>query len=157
MPLREYGVQILNRKCTQYLPLQAVFSCSLLCDYQFFRFIANFDRAFLEIWIRLGQNRSLLDQTRSEIPHDQLPLPRNEIQQSLVSFGVKLPSLLRLAYKQFEDFFPRKVLVDYWPDILMDVLSNENAFCVCILACLIITNWPLSMFPTVNQFYSDCW
>ncbi len=30
---------------------------------------------FLELWARLGQNRSLLYQTRSKIPHDTLPLP----------------------------------------------------------------------------------
>ncbi len=32
--------------------------------------------------------------------------------------------------------------------------QNKNPFCVCILACLILTNWPLSMFPAVNHFYS---
>jgi hypothetical protein len=42
-------------------------------------YLIGFWPCFLEIWRRLGQNRSLLYQTLSKIPHDTPPLPRNRV------------------------------------------------------------------------------
>jgi hypothetical protein len=58
----------------------------------------------MEIWRRLGQNRSLLYETQIKISRDTLPLPKKtEIQQSLASFGVKTLVQLQFRCKNAND------------------------------------------------------